>query len=57
MSDNIVVLPIHTAVLPVISPITGNGLTVNTELRLSVQPIPVLTIYLIVVVPALIPFT
>jgi hypothetical protein len=56
-SDNCVVLATQMVVPPVIATITGNGFTVTVVATLSTQPLPFVTVYRMIDVPALIPLT
>ena len=54
---NCVVKPEHTFVAPVIAATVGNGLTVTVVDTDEVQPLPLVTVYVMVVVPAATPVT
>ena len=52
VSARVMVDPTHTFEGPVIAGTTGNGLTVTTAVTIVVQPKPLVTLYVIVAVPA-----
>ena len=56
-SVNCVVLPAHKVVVPPIAAITGNAFTVTVADTESVQPLPLVTVYLIIEEPAATPVT
>jgi len=55
--DNVIAAPSHKLIVPVIAATIGNGLTVTIAVTIVVQPKTLVTLYVIVVVPADIPDT